>query len=49
MAKKISIKEKKGNDILRFFGILKDVDWEAREKNMKKFRENFEVRLKNKK
>lgn len=31
--------------LLRFSGILKDVDWEAMEKRMKDFRKEFEKRL----
>ena len=36
-------KEKK--DIMRFFGVLKDSDWENKEISMKKLRESFNKRL----
>ena len=36
---------KKDNDLTRFFGCLKDVDWDAREKEMKRFREEFNDRI----
>ncbi len=34
-----------GKALLRFAGILKDVDWDEREKNMKEFRDSFEKRI----
>ena len=40
----LSFKKEK-NDIMRFFGALKDVDWAEREENMKKMRASFNKRL----
>ena len=37
--------KKNQSDIMRFFGILKDVEWGGREKNMKEFRESFRRRM----
>jgi len=31
--------------VMRFFGVLKDEDWQEREKRMRTFRESFEGRL----
>lgn len=36
----------KEDNILQFFGKLKDVDWKEQEKRMKKFRKSFDERLK---
>jgi len=37
---------KKGqNDVMKFFGVLNDIDWNEREKNMKKFRVSFRKRI----
>ena len=38
--------ENKRRNIMRFFGVLKDVNWDAREKRMHEFREEFEARFK---
>lgn len=35
---------RKENDIMRFFGKLKDVDWDAREKEMQDLRDDIEGR-----
>ena len=32
--------------LLRFAGVLKDVDWDEREKRMKEFRDSFNKRIK---
>ncbi|HZX19885.1 MAG TPA: hypothetical protein VFF13_02635 [archaeon] len=32
--------------IMRFFGVMKDSDWSARERRMGAFRKSFEERLK---
>ena len=37
--------EKKKNNLMRFFGILKELDWTKKEDNMKKFRNSFKKRL----
>ena len=37
---------KKKNNIMDFFGALKESDWHEKEKNMKEFRESFNKRLK---
>jgi predicted CopG family antitoxin len=37
--------KKENCDIMRFFGALKDVDWEAREKEMRDFRKSFNRRM----
>jgi len=34
------------NNIMRFFGVLKDLDWNEKEKNMECFRASFNKRLK---
>ena len=36
---------KQNKSVMRFFGALKDVDWDAREKRMKEFRDEFDRRL----
>ncbi len=43
----LGFKENKGNkeNIMGFFGALKEIDWEKREKDMKKFREESEDRF----
>ena len=45
----IEFKHKKGNkeNIMRFFGVLKDsgVDWKEKEKRMKDFRKEFDERI----
>ena len=38
--------KKEQNHVMRFFGALKDSDWENKEKNMKIFRKSFNKRLK---
>ncbi len=40
----LSFKKEKSN-IMDFFGVLKDVDWEERENNMKSLRKSFSRRL----
>ena len=40
----LSFKKEK-NDVMRFFGALKGVDWAEREENMKKMRASFNKRL----
>ena len=40
----LSFKKEK-SDVMRFFGALKDVDWEEREENMEKMRKSFDRRL----
>jgi len=40
----LSFKKEK-NDILSFFGVLKESDWKRKEENMKKFRANFNKRV----
>lgn len=35
---------RKESNIMRFFGMLKDEDWEEREKEMKSLREEFDDR-----
>jgi len=35
-------KKNKNQNIMRFFGVLKNVDWDAREKEMGKLRKEFE-------
>ncbi|MBI4159203.1 antitoxin VapB family protein [Candidatus Woesearchaeota archaeon] len=46
----LEFKRERGNknDVMRFFGALKDanIDWEAKEKRMKEFRNSFEKRIK---
>jgi predicted CopG family antitoxin len=39
----LDFKKNKG-DIMRFAGVLKDVDWDAREKEMREFRRSFNKR-----
>jgi len=34
-----------GKDLLRFFGVLKSVDWKSNEGKMKDFRKEFEERF----
>ena len=42
----LSFKEQeKSRDILRFFGILRDVDWKKREASMSELRKDFDGRL----
>ncbi|HLD06940.1 MAG TPA: antitoxin VapB family protein [Candidatus Nanoarchaeia archaeon] len=36
---------KKKHDITKFIGVLKDTDWNAREKQMKSFRQSMARRL----
>ena len=38
--------KKEKNDIMKFFGTLKDSDWDEKEKNMREFKESFNKRLK---
>ena len=33
------------NNIMRFFGVLKDLNWNEKEKNMERFRASFNKRL----
>ena len=33
------------SSIMRFFGVLKDLDWDSKERNMKKLRESFSTKL----
>ena len=40
----LSFKKEK-NNIMRFFGVLKNLDWDEKEKNMKDFRSSFNKRL----
>ena len=37
--------KKENNNIMRFFGVLKNVDWDEKERNMKDFRSSFSKRL----
>ena len=37
--------KKEQNDVMRFFGVLKDIDWVEREKNMKNLRESINKKL----
>jgi predicted CopG family antitoxin len=37
--------KKENKDITKFFGILKDIDWETKEKQMKDLRRSFNERL----
>ena len=39
-------REDKNRNIMRFFGVLKNVDWDIREKRMREFRSEFEERFK---
>ena len=45
----LELKRERGNkkDIMKFFGALKnaDIDWEAKEKRMKEFRNSFNKRM----
>ena len=41
----LSFKKEQGN-VMRFFGVLKDLDWINKEKNIKGLRESFNKRLK---
>ena len=41
----LSFKKEQGN-VMRFFGVLKDLDWGNKEKNIKGLRESFNKRLK---
>ena len=36
---------KKEDDIMKFFGALKNSNWDEKEKNMKNFRDSFKKRL----
>ena len=38
--------KKEQNDIMRFFGILGELDWESKEKNIKNLRKSFNEKLK---
>lgn len=35
----------KDNDIMRFFGVLKEIDWDKRSDSRKDFRDSFKRRL----
>lgn len=37
--------KKQQKDLMRFFGVLKDLDWENKEKSMKNLRESFSKKL----
>ena len=37
--------KKEYNDIMRFFGVLKNIDWGEKEKNMQHLRGSFNKRL----
>ena len=37
---------RKEQNIMRFFGVLKDADWDNKERNMKNLRESFNKKLK---
>lgn len=37
--------KKEQNNIMRFFGVLKDMDWDEKEKQMKNLRSSFGRRL----
>lgn len=37
---------KRDENIMKFFGVLKNTDWNKKEKDMKSFRESFNKRLK---
>ena len=37
--------KKRNSSIMKFFGILKDADWDRKEANMKNFRSSFSKRL----
>ncbi len=41
----IKKKDVSGKSLLRFAGVLKDVNWEEREKEMKEFRKSFNKRV----
>ncbi len=36
---------KNNEKLVKFFGVLKDVDWKTREKEMQSLRDDFEERL----
>lgn len=40
----LSFKKEPGS-VMKFFGILSDIDWNEREKNMKELRDSFNKRL----
>jgi len=44
--KKNEYKKGSAKSLLRFAGVLKNVDWEEKEKRMKEFRKSFEKRVK---
>jgi len=37
---------KENNDVMRFFGALKNSDWDNKEEKMKEFRKSFNSRIK---
>ena len=37
--------KKEHKSIMRFFGVLKDIEWEEKEKSMKNLRQSFNKRL----
>jgi len=37
--------KKDQSNIMKFFGILRDLDWDEKEKNMKNLRDSFNKRL----
>ena len=41
----INTTTKRKHNIMRFFGVLKELYWDKKEKNMKKFRNSFNKRL----
>ena len=38
--------KKEQHNIMGFFGVLRDIDWHNKERNIKNFRESFNKRLK---
>lgn len=37
--------KKEQKDLMKFFGVLKDLDWDNKEKNMKGLRDSFNKKL----
>lgn len=42
----LGFKKSEGQNVLRFFGVLKDANWEKKERVHKELRDEFEERLK---
>ena len=42
----LEFKKSEGQNVLRFFGVLKDADWGKKERAHKELRDEFEERLK---